>query len=1135
MASFQHFRLMRLAGAADPFQSMANFGGGGGSGGGGSTQSTATSYNTNIPEYAQPYVTSMLNATQQQLFNINDQGQVTGFAPYVPYSANPEDYVAGFTPMQNQAFQSAANLQTPGQFGAGSDLAASAGEGALGTTGAAMGYGGAGMAAGQQGAAIGQGGLRYGNLGAQYGQLGSSYGAQGSAFGTQGADYGVTQGNLYGGLGANYGAAGSQAGLAGQNIGTTQGLVYGQQGSDYGRQAAASGRYGQDIGTTKGDVYGTQGVQSGLTGQELALSKGLGYGETGLGYGAQGASIGQQALGYGSGAAGIGQQAVDAARQGFGAQAAYQQAATDPGSIQAYMNPYVQASLDPQLKLMNQQLAMTQAQNQAQAVKQGAYGGSRQAVQQSLDQQNADLAKAQLIGQGYNQAFQQAQQAQQYGAGLGIQGLGAGTAALQAGIAGQQAGMQGVQGALAGTAQGMQGAGMGLQGVSTGLQGTAQGMQGAQVGLQGAQTAMQGAGMGIQGAQAGMQGSGLGLQGAQTAMQGTAQGIQGAQAGMQGAGVGLQGTATGLQGIGQGIQGAQTGLAGAQAGISGAQTGIQGINAALSGNAQSLQGAQIGLQGVQGAQAGYGLANQAAGQLGQLGSQQLAAQQGIVGLQSQLGAQQQQNQQQIINQAIQDYANAQQYPLTQLGTMSNMLRGLPLQSSTTQQYVAQPNMTSQAIGTLGSGVSMYKAMGSKKGGIIEADKYAGGGVVDSVESKLYDMDRDSLQKELKSPSPTIQKMARRIMLEKKVEGKAGGGIVAFANPTEENNQSLVKEPESFVGSQFAEQEPAGIVAAAPQAAPPAEATRPTPIDTSPAGVKKFLAAKAGESEQRSGMSIQDLMKEREGVLGKDISTQEYRKRIMEERANSTEEARRQNWLRAAEFFASWGSLPGNTLAAGMQALKSTIPNVISDQKEIKKYNREIDKTLYELDKADRADAEGNFAYAAKIRQDEGERAFKYAGKLSDITEAQIRADGARAGAGGADADSKKFERAEKLVQNALKGNQEYQSIAAGVKTGAEPTVDQLNRIAQIESAYRNFYYGQAGLPTGGEVNIPESPAATKAKREKLEKEIDTNTPMFGIMDSEAKKKKREAAQRELDAMGGSSDNKDRKPLSSFQS
>ena len=39
----------------------------GGGGGGQPTQST--SYQTNLPEYAQPYVETMLGATQQQLFN----------------------------------------------------------------------------------------------------------------------------------------------------------------------------------------------------------------------------------------------------------------------------------------------------------------------------------------------------------------------------------------------------------------------------------------------------------------------------------------------------------------------------------------------------------------------------------------------------------------------------------------------------------------------------------------------------------------------------------------------------------------------------------------------------------------------------------------------------------------------------------------------------------------------------------------------------------------------------------------------------------------------------------------------------------------------------------------------------------
>jgi signal recognition particle GTPase len=40
----------------------------GGGGGGAPQQSTSTSYQTNIPEYAKPYVETMLGATQKQLF-----------------------------------------------------------------------------------------------------------------------------------------------------------------------------------------------------------------------------------------------------------------------------------------------------------------------------------------------------------------------------------------------------------------------------------------------------------------------------------------------------------------------------------------------------------------------------------------------------------------------------------------------------------------------------------------------------------------------------------------------------------------------------------------------------------------------------------------------------------------------------------------------------------------------------------------------------------------------------------------------------------------------------------------------------------------------------------------------------------
>ena len=90
------------------------YGGGGSSPPPASTSPTQTTVqNTNIPDYAQPYVESMLGATQQQLFNTNTDANgnvnITGIKPYQPYSTNPQDYVAGFSPLQQQAQQGAAN------------------------------------------------------------------------------------------------------------------------------------------------------------------------------------------------------------------------------------------------------------------------------------------------------------------------------------------------------------------------------------------------------------------------------------------------------------------------------------------------------------------------------------------------------------------------------------------------------------------------------------------------------------------------------------------------------------------------------------------------------------------------------------------------------------------------------------------------------------------------------------------------------------------------------------------------------------------------------------------------------------------------------------------------------------------
>ena len=405
------------------------FGGSGGSQQAAPQQTTSNVYQTNIPDYAQPYVQNMLNATQAQLFTTDPTtGQYT-FNQYQPYSGmdqtaynNASQAVAGFSPEQQQAFSSAANMQTPGQYGQASRM-------------------------------------------------------------------------------TNQGIMGSNA-LAGQNY-----------------------------------------------------------------------QLGQQAN-----------------PQNFQQQ------------VGGYMSPYIQQALAPGLQQLAQQTGINSAGEQAAATSKGAFGGSREALANSLNQQQGNMAASNMIGQGYQNAFNAAQN--QYNQNDAFQ---------------------------------------------------------------------------------------------------------------------LQANQAALGALGQGMQGA----------------------------------------------------NQLAG----IGGQQLGAQQSIANMQNQFGGQQQANAQQIINQGIQNYATAQQYPLMQLGTMSNMLRGLPMQSATTQQYQAAPSALTQTIGAAG----VISQLNHAKGGLTKGIKgYLGGGIIDSTEADLNDMPSDALNKELASTqSPTIKNQIKQILQARAGAQYAGGGIIAF--------------------------------------------------------------------------------------------------------------------------------------------------------------------------------------------------------------------------------------------------------------------------------------------------------------------------------------------------------------------
>jgi hypothetical protein len=102
---------------------------------------------------------------------------------------------------------------------------------------------------------------------------------------------------------------------------------------------------------------------------------------------------------------------------------------------QQYMNPYLQTALNPQIDEARRQAEISRLQNAGRMTKTGAYGGGRQAVMESELQRNMAQNMANITGQGYLNAYEQARQQfnedqkrkigeAQFGADYRLRGLG---------------------------------------------------------------------------------------------------------------------------------------------------------------------------------------------------------------------------------------------------------------------------------------------------------------------------------------------------------------------------------------------------------------------------------------------------------------------------------------------------------------------------------------------------------------------------------------------------------------------------------------------------------------------------------------------------------------------------------------
>jgi len=114
-----------------------------------------------------------------------------------------------------------------------------------------------------------------------------------------------------------------------------------------------------------------------------------------------------------AGAAGLGS---------LGAGQQYNQMATNPGAVSAFMSPYQQNVTDYQKQQAVMDYGRQLPGQQAQATNAGAFGGSRHAIVEGEGQRNLQNTLAGIQATGSQNAFNNAQQSMQFGTNAGLQG-----------------------------------------------------------------------------------------------------------------------------------------------------------------------------------------------------------------------------------------------------------------------------------------------------------------------------------------------------------------------------------------------------------------------------------------------------------------------------------------------------------------------------------------------------------------------------------------------------------------------------------------------------------------------------------------------------------------------------------------
>jgi hypothetical protein len=382
--------------------------------------------------------------------------------------------------------------------------------------------------------------------------------------------------------------------------------------------------------------------------------------------------------------------------------------------------------------------------------------------------------------------------------------------------------------------------------------------------------------------------------------------------------------------------------------------------------------------------------------------------------------------------------------MLQLVMMSNMLRGLPMQSQTTQMYQAQPSTLQQGIGAIGAAGTL---LGRKEGGTIKMAeggiagyKYGGAIAEPKLESMADNLSVAQLQQRIKDRALTPgerqvfqealaakqQTMARSEGIAAaggglfNTMGYAGGGILAFAEgdliedpqfggssaPMIENPRMTVDELfklypglEGKVGlSQIQDytsgrsvppesaKAPATPVAAAPIPKPAAEST---PEARPPAATSRAAAPAAPATVK----GLEAYMTEQERLMGPNTAGQGLEAKIAERLAGMSKREKQDELAAMRQAFVRLGTeaSPGGFLQAATKSIGTYGDASDAAKKARESMDLELTKMQADLKKGERAEKRGNLDAASKSYENAENRQLKIAEMQNQLKVAGIQA------------------------------------------------------------------------------------------------------------------------------------------------